>query len=186
VRTHTGQPNQAAAVIAWPTGGGSAGLTESRKLELLAAVFRDRLLDKLRSEAGVSYTPNVANDWPVGLPSGGKILAIGAVPPDKTDFFFELARGIAADLVANPIPEDELRRAQAPVLQFISRVSSGNMFWMQQTAGGTFDPKRIDAINTIASDIGTTTAADIQALAAKYLRPEKDWSLVVLPEKKAE
>ena len=185
VRTHTGQPNQAAAVIAWPTGGGSAGLTESRKLELLAAIFRDRLLDKLRSEAGVSYTPNVSSDWPVGLPSGGKILAIGAVPPDKTDFFFQLARGIAADLVANPITEDELRRAQAPVLQFIARVSSGNMFWMQQTAGGTLDPKRIDAINTIASDIGTTTSAEIQALAAKYLRPEKDWSLVVVPEKKA-
>ena len=133
----------------------------------------------------MSYTPNVSTDWPVGLPSGGKILAIGAVPPDKTDFFFQLARGIAADLVANPITEDELRRAQAPVLQFIARVSSGNMFWMQQTAGGTLDPKRIDAINTIASDIGTTTSADIQALAVKYLRPEKDWSLVVVPEKKA-
>lgn len=186
VRTHTGQPNQAAAVIAWPTGGGSAGLTESRKLELLAAVFRDRLLDKLRSEAGVSYTPNVSTDWPVGLPNGGKILAIGAVPPEKTDFFFELARGIAADLVATPVTDDELRRAQAPILQFIARVSSGNMFWMQQTAGGTRDPKRIAAIDTLASDIGATTAAEIQALAAKYLRPEKDWSMVVVPEKKAE
>jgi zinc protease len=52
VRTHTGTPNQAAAVIAWPTGGGSAGITESRKLEILAAVFRDRLIDQLRSQAG--------------------------------------------------------------------------------------------------------------------------------------
>ena len=29
------------------------------------------------------------------------------------------------------------------------------------------------------------TEREIQALAAKYLRPEKDWSLVVVPEKKA-
>ncbi|MGN5374721.1 M16 family metallopeptidase [Sphingomonas hankookensis] len=70
-RTHGGQPNQAAAAIAWPTGAGSAGLTESRKLEVLAAVFRDRLLDRLRSQAGVSYSPNVDNGWPVGLPGAG-------------------------------------------------------------------------------------------------------------------
>ncbi|WP_164119475.1 insulinase family protein, partial [Stenotrophomonas maltophilia] len=65
---HKGQPNQAAAVIAWPTGGGTenGGITESRKLEVLAAVFRDRLLDQLRSQAGVSYSPQVASQWPQG------------------------------------------------------------------------------------------------------------------------
>jgi hypothetical protein len=76
-------------VIAWPTGGGSAGITESRKLDVLAAMFRDRLIDQLRSQAGVSYSPNVASQWPLGLASGGKLIALGMVPPDKTDFFFE-------------------------------------------------------------------------------------------------
>ncbi|PMW91673.1 hypothetical protein C1X59_30140, partial [Pseudomonas sp. FW215-R2] len=33
VRTHDGPDNQAAAVIAWPTGGGVAGATESRRLD---------------------------------------------------------------------------------------------------------------------------------------------------------
>ncbi|RYE00524.1 MAG: insulinase family protein, partial [Sphingomonadales bacterium] len=108
VRTHTGKKDQAAAVIAWPTGGGSAGITESRKLEVLAAIFRDRLIDQLRSQAGISYSPNVASQWPVGMPNGGKLLALGMVPPDKTDFFFKLSRDIAADLVAKPIEADEL------------------------------------------------------------------------------
>lgn len=182
VRTHSGQPNQAAAVIAWPTGGGSGRLSESRKLELLAAIFRDRLLDRLRSQAGVSYSPNVGNDWPVGLPSGGKIMALGMIPPDRSDFFFQLVRDIAKDLATTPVPADELQRAKTPVLQLIARMSSGNMFWMQQTAGGTRDPFRINSIRTLPTDIGATTPQELQALAAKYLVPGMDWSMVVLPE----
>lgn len=183
-RTHGGQPNQAAAAIAWPTGGGSAGLTESRKLEVLAAVFRDRLLDRLRSQAGVSYSPNVDNNWPVGLPGGGRIMAIGMVPPDRTGFFFDLARELAADLVKTPVPADELDRAKLPVIQLIARMSSGNMFWMNQTQGGTRDPARLAAIPGIINDIRGTTPEELQALAAKYLVPSKDWSMAVVPEKK--
>ncbi|MBO9624210.1 MAG: insulinase family protein [Sphingomonas sp.] len=183
-RTHTGKPDQAAAVIAWPTGGGSAGISESRKLEILAAVFRDRLIDELRSKAGVSYSPQVASQWPLGIDGGGKLIALGMVPPDRTGFFFELARGIAADLVAKPIDADELTRALTPLKQQIIRSSSGNMFWMRLVEGGSYDPARIAAVDTLASDIGRTTPAELQALAAKYLQPQKDWTMVVVPEKK--
>ncbi|HEX8301547.1 M16 family metallopeptidase [Sphingomonas sp.] len=183
VRTHSGKKDQAAAAIAWPTGGGSAGITESRKLDVLAAVFRDRLIDQLRSQAGISYSPNVASDWPVGLASGGKLIALGMVPPEKTAFFFQLARGIAADLAAKPIEADELDRALTPLKQQLLRQSSGNMFWMRMVEGGTRDPARIEAINTLAQDIALTTPAEIQALAVKYLRPEKDWTMVVVPGK---
>lgn len=179
---HRGQPDQAAAVIAWPTGGGVAGIAESRKLELLAAIFRDRLLDQLRSQAGISYTPNVGNQWPVGLPAGGSMLAIGQVPPDKTAFFFELASGIAADLVAKPVEADEFRRAIVPTLQLISRYASGNMFWMQQTEGGTQDPARLAAVDTLIDDFTRTTPQELQALAAKYLVPERAWQLQVVPQ----
>ena len=184
--THKGQPNQAAAVIAWPTGGGTdnGGITESRKLEVLAAVFRDRLLDQLRSQAGVSYSPQVASQWPLGLPAGGKIMALGLVPPDKVDFFFELSRKIAADLVAKPIDADELNRALTPLKQQILRMSSGNMFWMRLVEGGTYDPARIAGVETLAADYSRVTPMDVQGLAMKYLRPDKDWTLKVVPEKK--
>ncbi|UZK64777.1 M16 family metallopeptidase [Sphingomonas sp. M1-B02] len=184
VRTHTGKPDQAAAVIAWPTGGGSAGITESRKLDVLAAVFRDRLIDQLRSQAGISYSPNLASDWPLGMASGGKLIALGMVPPDKTDFFFTLARGIAADMIAKPIDADELNRALTPIKQQLIRQSSGNMFWMRQVEGGSGDPARIAAVETLPRDVALTTPLEIQALAAKYLRPDRDWTMVVVPEKK--
>ncbi len=181
-RTHDGRDTQAAAVIAWPTGGGSDGIATGRKLEVLAAVFRDRLLDKLRSSAGISYTPNVASNGPVGLAGGGRIMAIGSVPPDKTGYFFDLSREIAADLVAKPVDTDELRRALVPVVQYIARLSTGNQFWLMQTEGGSRDPKRLAALDTIASDLTSITPQELQALAAQYLVPAKAWTMTVLPK----
>ena len=185
VRTHTGQPDQAAAVIAWPTGGGSDDIATSRKLEVLAAIFRDRLLDQLRSQSGVSYTPSVIQNWPIGLSNGGAIAAVGQVPPDKTDLFFKLARGIASDLATTPLTRDELGRAVLPLSQTLARISSGSQFWMEQAAGGSRDPKRLAAIGTIATDYLDVPPESIRELAARYLDPSREWSMVVLPKAKA-
>ncbi len=181
IRMHEGPANQAVAVIAWPTGSGIDGITESRRLELLAQVFNDRLFDRLRSGAGASYSPSVQSSWPVGLDGGGRVLAIGQVPPDKVDFFFTLAREIAADLVANPVSDDELRRAVVPYDELIARISSGNTFWFTQLEGGTYDQRRVDALRTLRSDIRSTTPELLQQIAAKYLRPEADWTMAVVP-----
>lgn len=182
LRTHDGPEEQAAAVIAWPTGGGVPGIAESRKLDVLAAVFRDRLFDKLREASGASYSPNVGSDWPIGLDSGGRIIALGMVEPDKLDLFFTIARGIAADLANTPISEDELKRTMLPMMQFILRASSGNTFWIRQTEGGTQDPRRLDAVRQLSRDLSTITPLDLQGVAAKYLRPEADWTMTVVPK----
>jgi zinc protease len=185
IRTHSGAENQAAAVIAWPTGGGVEHIAEARRLEVLAAVMGDRLIEQLRSQAGVSYSPQVASQWPIGLDGGGRLIAIGQVPPEKTDFFFDLARKIAADLVANPISDDELQRVVTPLTQYVLRASTGNQFWMQILGGATTDPRRITAARAIIHDLKSVTAADLQATARTYLRPDKDWTMAVVPKKVA-
>ena len=182
VRTHDGPANQAAAVIAWPTGGGVAGLTESRRLDVLAAIFSDRLFDRLRSQAGASYSPNVGSSWPTGFPSGGRLAAIGLVSPENLPLFFKLSREIAAELVSKPIDADELQRTIGPMQQLITRQSTGDQFWMNQLEGASYDPARFDALRRLLSDLTAMTAADLQATAARYLRPDKDWTMQVVPK----
>ena len=181
VLTHNGPENQAAAVIAWPTGGGVAGATESRRLDVLAAIFSDRLFDRLRSQAGASYSPNVGSSWPTGMPSGGRMVAIGQVAPENLSLFFKLSREIAAELVAKPIDDDELKRTIGPMQPSILRQSTGNQFWMNQLDGAVYDPARIEALKRLYSDISNMTAAELQETAAKYLRPDRDWTLQVVP-----
>lgn len=186
VLTHRGDTNQAAALISWPTGGGMAGIRESRQLELLTQLFTNRLMDAVREKAGASYAPQVFSSWPVDLDSGGSISAVGQVQPAGVTQFFDTAKEIAADLIARPPSADELARVVEPMRQAITRASTGSAFFMYQLEGATQDPSRFAALRTLLNDYTQTTPEAMQALAARYLSPDKGWMLAVVPEGQTE
>lgn len=179
---HTGNDTQAAAVIAWPTGAGVDGIAESRRLDVLAAIFNDRLFERLRQGNGVSYSPNVDSGWPIRLPGGGRVVALGQVPPDQTGTFLTMSREIAADLATNPVQADELRRILGPIGQSLMRNSTGNQFWMRLSEGATSDPRIYASIRSLGTDYGSSTPETLRATAQKYFRPDAEWSMIVLPK----
>ena len=185
VLTHRGDAEQAAAVVSWPTGGGTVGIPESRQLEILAQLFTNRLLDGVREKLGVSYAPYVYSTWPVDLQAGGAITAVAQLNPADVPVFFGVAEQIAADLVANPPNQDELGRVLEPMLQQISRAASSSGFFMRELEGATTDSARLTAIRTILADYTRTTPERMQALAARYLDKSRSWRLAVLPETRA-
>ncbi|MGD9810064.1 MAG: M16 family metallopeptidase [Sphingobium sp.] len=183
--THAGDSDQAAAAIAWPTGTGIARAKEARQLDILAQIINDRLFEKLRAVDGAAYSPSAASDWPLAFDKGeGYMLVTSQLKPDRIDYFFGLAREIATDLAAHPVSDDELQRVLAPTRQLLARASTGNVFWMNQLEGATRDPRYVALMRSMPRDMLTVTAADLQALAAKYLVDAKSYSVVVLPEKK--
>lgn len=184
VLTHRGDPSQAAAVVAWPTGGGQAGVRESRQLEILSQIFNNRLFDAMREKVGASYAPQVGSSWPLDLPSGGYISAMVQLRPGDFETFFASADKIAADLAATPPTADEIARVTEPLKQLITRASTGNGFYMFQLEGAAYDPRKIAAIRTILNDYSQTTPERMQALAQKYLKADKSWRLEVVPEKR--
>ena len=184
MRTHRGSADQAAAVLAWPTGGGISEIYESRKLEILSQIFSDRLFDQLREAEGASYSPNVSSNWPTGMNSGGSFTVISQLRPDKVDVFFRIARAVAADFATKPVTDDELARAVTPMRQLIARASSGNSFWLTQLSGSSIDPRKLLVVQTLPGDFARITPADLQATAKRWLVPAKSFAMVVLPEKK--
>ena len=170
--THQGPANQAAVAIAWGTGGGESRVANSRQLDVLADIFQDRLFERFRAEQAKSYSPFVSSNWPTGFDSGGYLLAGSQVEPENVDLFLKLSREIAVDLASTPVAPDELQRAVEPMRQLIIRASSGNTFWMDQLKGATQDPLKIARVRTLLSDYSNVTPAQIQALAAEYLKPD--------------
>lgn len=182
VRHHGGDENQAAAVIAWPTGGGSDRLPESRKLELLASLFSNRLLDALRERTGSSYSPYVASDWPLDAPEGGNIVALAQMTPEQVPAFFAAADSIVADLAQNGPTADELARATEPVRQLVTRMQTGHTYWLNLLEGAAFDPNRLMYMPTRLTDYTDTTPEEIKALAQRYLADHGGWRLEILPD----
>ncbi len=182
IRQHRGDANQAAAVMAWPTGGGVGELPESRQLEILTSLFTNRLVDAMRERAGASYSPNVSTSWPIDLADGGRIMALAQLKPEDVPVFFSAADAIAKDLAANPPSEDELNRATEPLRQLVRRAMTGNTFWLFQMEGSSRDPRRLLALRTLLTDYSVTTPERMQALAQKYLASREGWKLAVIPE----
>lgn len=179
---HRGDPNQAAAVIAWPSGGGVGGLSESRQLEILVQVFNNRLFDAMREHAGASYAPQATSDWPIDMPSGGRIMAFAQLEPKAVPTFFAEAERIARELASAPPTTDELARITEPLRQKISRASTGNAFWLYQLDGASYDPQRAEKLRSLLSDYTQTTPAKMQELARKYFTSRPGWRLAVIPE----
>lgn len=182
VLKHRGDANQAAAVVAWPTSGGVAGLPESRQLEILTQLFSNRLLDAMRERAGASYAPQVSSDWPTDLAGGGTIRAFAQLKPEDVPTFFAVANEIAADLAAKPPEADELERVTEPLRQLISRASTGNGFWLYTVEGATADPSRLKYVRSLMNDYSQTTPAAMQALAKRYLAARPGLRIAVIPE----
>jgi len=184
VLTHRGDADQAAAIISWPTGGGSIGIPESRQLEILTQIFTNRLMNAVREKLGVSYAPYVFSSWPVDLKAGGSITAMAQLSPSGVPVFFQTADEIAQDLVSNPPTADELALVIEPLRQQISRAASSSAFFMGQIEGATSDPSRISTVRSILTDYTQTTPEKMQALAARYLGKDNSWRLEVVPETK--
>lgn len=179
---HSGGETQAAAILGYRTGGGLDSIRTARQLDILAAIFNDRLYERLRDQAGASYSQVVSSNWPTSFPSGGYVFAGGLVRPEDTPLMFDAARTIAAELVSTPVTTDELRRATGPASEQIVRASSGNVFWMYQTEGATRDPRHFNALRSYLTDLTSVTPAELQVLAARYLTPDRAVPILILPQ----
>ena len=179
---HRGQNNQAAGIIGWPTGGGTAQIRESRQLEILTQLFQNRLIDRLREKLGEAYSPQVVNSWPVDLNGGGNVFALANLQPGSVPTFFAAAEEIANDLSAKPVSAEELNRVTEPLRQSLTRASSSSAFFMFVIEGATTDPARYRSVRTLMNDYTETTPETMQALARKYFTPGKSWRVAVIPQ----
>jgi zinc protease len=178
---HNGEASQAAAILAYPTGGGLPNIRTGRQLDVMAEIINDRLFERLRDQSGASYSQAVSSNWPPAFANGGYLFIGGLVRPEDSDLLYRLSREIIADLAANPVSMDELQRARAPLIERIDRASSGNVFWMHYVEGGSRNPEVFTALRRIIADIAQTTPADIQRLAQQYLTPDRAIPVLVVP-----
>ena len=182
VIAHRGDADQAAGLVLWPTGAGSAALPESRKLEVLAQVFANRLLDSMRERIGASYAPDVGSSWPLDVTRGGAIYAMAQLPPDKLDVFFAEADAIARNLATTAPTADELGRVTEPLKQTLERLLTGHTFWLNIMEGTAFDSQRLEHVPSLFRDYTAVTPEEIRALAARYFGDRAGWHVAIKPQ----
>jgi zinc protease len=182
--THNGRADQAMGFVAWPTTDFPSDPQGARDLRALEQVMQLRLVDDLRMKKSLTYSPQTSLNMAWSFPGYGYVSAAIEAPPDKLDDFFASVKSITADLRDHPISADELERAIKPRVELITKAQQTNEYWLGQLLGAQDDPRRLDAIRASIPGLERITAADVQHAAQKWLRDDKAWKLVIVPEVK--
>jgi len=168
--------------VFWPSDD-ALDAPRNRRLGVLASVIEDRLRLKIREGLGGAYSPQAANSGSDTFPGFGYLLVQIGVDPAQAPTILAAVREIAETLRTGGITEDELQRAKQPILTQIVESTRTNPYWLGAVLSACREqPQRLDWARTRTSDVTAITREEIDAFAAKYLRPERLVSYVVLPE----
>jgi zinc protease len=169
---HRGEADQAVVISYWPARDDN-DLAESVKIELLADVMDIMLTDELRERLGQTYSPNASASLSDDFPGFGTIAASSNV--DFADIAASEAAiaAIAARLVAEPVSADLLQRARQPLIEQMTQGRRQNPYWLNYVTRATSEPDRLDRSRQSIAAVQAVTPADVQAMAARYLRPDR-------------
>ena len=182
--THKGRADQAIALIAWPTTDFTSDPQRARTLGVLEEVMNLRLTDEIREKQGVTYSPSTGSTASEVYPGYGYLSASIEAPPDKLQPFFGDVLKIAKSLRDEPVTADELQRAVKPRIEGLERSRAGNAYWLGALGGAQTDPRRLARIRETMPGLQKVTPADLQRVAREYLRDDKAYRVVVVPEAK--
>jgi len=182
-RADTGRPDQAMAVVAWPTTDFFADMKQSRAAMVAGEVLQNRILEQVRIAEGATYSPEGEVALSEEIPDYGLAISQVEMPPPKIPGFFATVTKLTADLRQNGLTDDELARARNPRVAGIEKARLTNDYWLERLSGAMADPRRLDLIRTTLPDYQSMTKADVQAAARVVFQDDKAWRLVVSSEK---
>lgn len=169
------------AAVYWPSTD-IWDIRETRRLQVLARVFSDRMRIRIREEMGDAYSPNAANQPSDTFTDYGLFLGLISIDPERARAVADVVMEIAADLHANGVDEDEAERALKPLITSLRTVVRNNSYWLNSVLASSQEyPRRLDWAREMVSDIESIEADDITALAKRYLAAEDALRVFVLP-----
>ena len=167
--------------VLWPTTDALDAPT-ARRLALLTKVLSDRLRVQIREKLGDSYSPFATNTASTTYPGYGYILAYVTIDPAKAQLLDDTISAIADDLIKNGVTDDELTRAKLPVLTGLRESERSNAYWLNAVLSDAQEhPQRLDWTRTRYTDTESITAADLTALAKKYLPYARAIRATIIP-----
>ena len=155
---------------------------QTRRLNLLADVFSERMRLQIREKLGEAYSPFAFNRPSRNYDGYGVFNAVVEINPNSAELVISEIKKIAAELSSTPISQDEIKRSLEPTLNSIKDMRQRNSYWLKTVLmGSRKHPEKIDWSRSIISDYAAITPADLQTLSIKYLHTDGAAFIVALP-----
>jgi zinc protease len=181
----TSSVDKSLIVVAWPTAG-FWDISRTRRLHVLAEIFRERLRLVIREKLGASYSTTVFS-----APSrlygeyGNLQVHIVVEPGRELEILKEVSR-ISEQLQSGKISSAELERVKGPFLTSLKDSVKSNQYWLLSVlAQSARHPVQLIWPKSLLSDFSKITSDEIDDLAKKYLVRAKKATAIVKPVAKA-
>ncbi len=181
VLRHDGPKDQALIQLVWPTRD-DADPVEALQLALLERVVQIELTDNLREKLGKAYSPGANSDTSRVWRGYGTFSLTASVDVHEVAATRAAIAETIAELRNATVSADILQRARAPALENYDNALKNNRGWMALVERAQSKPERISRFQATRTRLVAITAADLQAIAKRYLTPTGAIEVTVLPE----
>lgn len=176
--------DKALVVVGYPTGD-FWDIQRTRRLNVLAEVFSERLRVTIREKLGASYSPYAYHRAYRAYAGYGLLQAVLLVDPGQTEAIIAETKSIAKALATQGIGPDELKRALDPTLAQIKDMRQSNPYWINSVlTGSSRHAEQLDWARTIEADYARITVEQLNSLAREYLNNSRAAAIVIAPEKR--
>lgn len=178
---HNGEADQAQIRMTWATVD-DTNYDQVLQLELLERIVRLELTEEIRERLGKAYSPG-ASSSPSDVYRGYGTFALAAsVDAADVEATREAIRAVLDKLAAAPVTVDTLDRARRPMLEAYDNRLKTNAGWMAYASRAQTEPDRIDRYLTGKAKLAAITPDQVQAMAARFLKPTDAVEVLVLPK----
>jgi len=155
---------------------------KTRRLNVLADVFSERMRIQIREKLGEAYSPFAYNMASRIHEDYGVFNAVVEVIPARARLVVDEIQKIAADLALGGITTDEIKRSLGPTLNSIKDMRQRNGYWLRTVlVGSKRNPEKIEWSRSILSDYTAITPQDLETLSKQYLVNESAAFIEALP-----
>ena len=155
----------------------------TRRLNILAQVFSERLRKTIREKLGVTYSPQAYNDPSQAYEGYGVMHAVATTAPEMTGQVIRAMAEIADELFEKGVTEKELSLVLPPVLTHIRDLKENNRYWLNSVLSGCRQhPEQLRWSEEIYTDYAAITAPELSRLARKFLGPDNRARVIIVAQ----
>jgi zinc protease len=172
--------------VFWPTTDRRKDIKQSRRLNILASILDDKVMEKVREELGESYSPDVHSMMSDTFDLDGNVIAYLICDGKTAAKIGDIVTSIGTAVAQSGVTADQLERARKPLLTMMDTQMRNNAWWLKTIVSeAQSNPTRLDWARTITDDYKAITTEEISALAKQYLVTEKATVVRIIPEASA-
>lgn len=168
---HDGPAEKAAVALAWPLYVAEPSRRrEEYALSLLALVYQDALLRRIRGDLGETYSPTVSTRMPDHADQGVLVALVETFASKLPDVRDEM-EAVSAKMARGDFTDDDVETVRKPYLQRLAKRMQTNDAWANVLQSSSTDPVALNDIQHQSDIIASITAAEIRKVSARWLTP---------------